>query len=348
MVFWRGAGMSDSLPPEVPPELPAFWRARPENGDASEAGHETWQSGDFVGAFTLGGEDAASAHGQAARLGIASLDPILQRHDLPPVVASLAAEALVLAALLGAALKFEGRLILQAQGDGPVPMMIAEFASEKLAPEIMHASLRIYVRTPDLARLPVPEIGRRPALDSLTGQGLMSLTIDQGPDTELYQSVTPLEGARLDECMVGFFARSVQQEALLRIASARLVDENGLESWRAAGILVQRFAGDAARPDDSEDWNRIGILFSTLSDAELVDPAVSPGDLLFRLFHEEGIALFPPRILVEACSCNEARLSAILSRFTADEIAESLTEDGTIHAKCEFCARQYRIDPRNF
>lgn len=344
MVSWRGAGMSDSLPPDPPP----FWRETPDDRNGQRIGHDAWPDSDFVGAFTLGGEGAALAHGQSARLGLTSLDPILQRHNLPPMVAGLAAEALVLAALLGAALKFEGRLILQAQGDGPVPMMIAEFASEKRGADDLPASLRIYVRAPGVARLPETAIGQRPAFDALTGQGLMTLTIDQGPDTELYQSVTPLEGARLDECMVGFFARSVQQEAMLRIAAARLVDEHGIESWRAGGVLVQRFADDTARPDDIEDWNRLGILFSTLEDAELVDPALTSADLLFRLFHEEGITLFAPRILVEACSCNEARLTAILARFTAEEIAESLTEDGTIHAKCEFCARQYRIDPGNF
>ena len=64
--------------------------------------------------------------------------------------------------------------------------------------------------------------------------------------------------------------------------------------WRAGGALMQRVAGDAARGDTAEDWNRSSILFASTRDEELIDPALGADRLLYRLFHEEGARMAKP------------------------------------------------------
>ena len=109
--------------------------------------------------------------------------------------------------------------------------------------------------------------------------------------------------------------------------------------------MIQRLAGDAARGDPEEDWHRAAILFATLTDAELTDPAL-PGDrLLYRLFHEEGVRLGAQEPVRDACPCDRERLAAVLSRYSAQDLLEFLEADGLVHARCQFCARDYRIAP---
>jgi molecular chaperone Hsp33 len=127
---------------------------------------------DFVSAFQIEGEPV---RGRIARLG-AVVDDILTRHEYPEPVANLLGEACALAALVGASLKFEGRLIIQAQGDGPVAYVVADYDTT--------GALRGYCRF-DAERVAAASAGfARPGAKSLLGDGVFIMTLDQGADTE--------------------------------------------------------------------------------------------------------------------------------------------------------------------
>lgn len=283
---------------------------------------------DAVATFTL---DGAPVRGRFARLGQAALDPILKRHDYPRPVALLLGEALTLAALVASLLKVEGVLTVQAEGDGPAPLLVAEHRSG--------GGLRGYARVADADLGALPLSPR-----DLIGAGALTLTLDQGDDTSRMQGVVPLDGDTLSACAELYFERSEQTPTRIKLAVGEELRGEGAV-WLSGGALIQRVAGDEARGFTEDDWTRAQLLFATLSDAELVDPALPIDRALYRLFHEDGVRMTDPAPLVDRCTCDKHRLAALLKRFTAEEKADLIEPDGMLHARCQFCARQYEIDP---
>ena len=275
--------------------------------------------------------------GRLVRLGPA-VDEVLTRHDYPTAVANLLGETCALAALVGNALKFEGRLIVQAQGDGPVSYVVADYDTE--------GSLRGYCRY-DAERLAAvqAETGfAAPGAQALLGQGVFIMTIDQGPDTERYQGVTPIEGETLAFCAERYFAQSEQTPTRVRLAVGQS-DAGAGPKWRAGGILLQNIAEDDARGETAEAWREAQFLFETVGEDELIDPTLTPETLLYRLFHEQGVRLFTAQPLKAFCRCNEERILTVLQSFGAAERAEMVEPDGRIHVTCEYCSRIYKVEP---
>jgi len=287
---------------------------------------------DLIAVFQIEGRPV---RGRIARLS-AVVDDILRRHDYPEPVANLLGEACVLAALVGSSLKFEGRLIVQAQGDGPVAYVVADYDTEGL--------LRGYCRY-DAERVSALQGGfSRPGAGALLGQGVFIMTIDQGPDTERYQGVTPIEGETLALCAERYFEQSEQTPTRLRLAVAQLQTDAGF-SWRAGGMMLQNVAEDEARGPTVDAWERAQALFETLGEDELVDPTLAPQTLLWRLFHEDGVRLFEPKPLQAFCRCSSERIVGVLKSFPAEERAEMVESDGVIRVTCEYCSRTYEVAP---
>ena len=107
--------------------------------------------------------------------------------------------------------------------------------------------------------------------------------------------------------------------------------------------------GDAVRPRSQVDnsWLEVQALLGTIEPAELIDPTIEPERLLYRLFHEHGVRVFPGVRVADECSCSRERIRGILEGFSAEEIADS-TEDGRIRVSCEFCSKDYEFDPAEF
>jgi molecular chaperone Hsp33 len=288
---------------------------------------------DIVSPFAL---DAAPVRGRIARLGAGALDPILRRHEYPRPVAMLLGEALTLAALIGSLLKADGRLIVQAQGSGPVNLLVAEHNG---------GGLRGYARLAQDAHSALAGANRRMPPGVLLGAGNLVMTLDQGDDRTTYQGVVELSGDTLAACAETYFRSSEQTDTCIRLAVGEVMTSDAPPLWRAGGMLLQRVAGDAARGDTGEDWRRACFLFNTVTDAELIDPALTADRLVYRLFHEEGARMGDAAPLDDRCTCDESRLTAVMRQFPADELRDLIEPDGHLHARCQFCARAYRIDP---
>lgn len=276
--------------------------------------------------------DGAPVHGCHARLGAGSLDAILRRHAYPRPVALLLGEAVALAALIAASFKHFASLTLQSQSDGLVPLLVAECRAG--------GALRGYVRLADNAAERLADgSARTPA--ELLGRGALAVTLDPGGGMAQVQGIVSLEAESLAACAEAYFQDSVQTPTRIRLAVAECVPAHNAPCWRAGGLFLQRVAGDGARGDTQDDWQRAQLLLGTLTDAELTDPALPAERLLFQLLHEEGARLAHPMPLHDHCPCDRERLAAVLSRLTAQEIAELSEADGCIHARCQFCARDY-------
>lgn len=287
---------------------------------------------DIVAPFSL---DNAPVRGRIARLGARALDPILHRHDYPRPVAMLLGEALTLAALVGSLLKTEGRLVVQAQGKGLVPLLVAEHGN---------GGLRGYARLAEGANTKLANANRLPP-GELLGAGNLVLTLDLGEDAPPFQGVVPLEGDTLAGCAETYFRVSEQTDTAIRLAVGEVISRDAPTTWRAGGVLMQRLASDQRRGDTEEDWNRASVLFATLTDHELIDPALGADRVLYRLFHEEDVRMARPSTLEDRCTCNEQRLTNVMRQFPAIELHDLIEPDGYLHARCQFCAREYLIDP---
>lgn len=287
---------------------------------------------DLAAAFQIEGWPV---RGRLVRLGQA-IDTVLSAHAYPEPVAALLGEACVLAALVGSSLKFEGRLIVQAQGDGPVRYVVADYGTD--------GALRGYCRY-DADEVAAASQGfSRPGAQTLLGGGVFIMTLDRGPDFERTQGVTPIEGESLSLCAEAYFEQSEQVPTRVRLAVGQITTD-GAPSWRAGGALIQMIAADDARGETEDAWERSRALFATLADDELIDPTVSPTTLLFRLFHEDGVRLEDARALHARCRCSRERILTTLKAFPAEERADMAEADGLIHVTCEYCASAYALAP---
>jgi molecular chaperone Hsp33 len=287
---------------------------------------------DIIAPFSL---DNAPVRGRIARLGAGALDPILRRHDYPRPVAMLLGEALTLAALVGSLLKVDGRLVVQAQGEGPAPLLVAEHSA---------GGLRGYARMAEGAADALARANRLPPAE-LLGAGNLVMTLDQGEEKPTYQGVVALAGDTLAACAESYFRASEQTDTGIRLAVGEVMSGEAPALWRAGGVLMQRVASDAARGDTEEDWARAALLFATLRDSELVDPDLPADRLLYRLFHEERVRMSQAAPLDDRCTCDAVRLTAVMRRFPSEELRDLVEPDGYLHARCQFCARSYRIAP---
>jgi molecular chaperone Hsp33 len=284
---------------------------------------------DLVAPFAI---ESRPVRGRVARLGPA-VDQILTRHDYPEPVANLLGEACALAALVGSSLKFEGRLIVQAQGAGPVAYVVADYDTD--------GALRGYCRF-DADRVAQASAGFvRPGARTLLGEGVFIMTVDPGPDMERYQGVTPIEGETLALCAETYFAQSEQVPTRVRLAVGQ-ADTGAGPGWRAGGLMLQNVAEDDIRGATEDAWTRAQAFFETVGEDELIDPTIPPETLLWRLFHEDGVRLFKAKALSGFCRCSEERVIGMLRAFPPEERADMAT-DGRIEVTCEYCSRVYAL-----
>ena len=272
--------------------------------------------------------------GRLVRLGPLA-DALLTRHENAPVVTALAGQALALVAALASALKFRGSFSLQAKGDGPVSMLLADCTEA--------GALRGYARA-DADKL-ASLLAADPAPDaaSLLGTGFLAFTVDQGGDSERYQGIVQIEGASLSEMALHYFETSEQLACEVRLASVHTD-----EGWRAAALILERVAGtggvdpDMDQDAQDESWRTALALAGTLTDSELLDDSLPSETLIWRLFSGEGVVVDRPRALAYGCRCSRQRLSGLLEGFSTDDL-DHMAVGGDIVMTCEFCNLDFRF-----
>lgn len=288
--------------------------------------------------------EQCDVRGRIVRLGPA-LDRILTRHAYPEPVAQLLAEAVLLAGTMTTALKFDGTFTLQAKGDGPVSTLVADCRTP--------GGLRGYASF-DAERLDGLELGpggTAGIVPLLLGKGYLAFTIDPaGEDMERYQGIVDLSGATLVEAAHAYFDQSEQLNARVVLSAAHRRGADGKRRWRGGSILLQQLPqqpGGLTAEERELAWEKTTALLETASASELTDPQLGHNDLLYRLFHEDGVRVFDAGALDEQCTCSQDKVRGILSTFSAEEI-DTMTEDGVISVTCQFCSAAYRFAAGDF
>ncbi len=314
---------------------------------------------DIVVPFRL---EQTEASGRVVRLG-PLVDDILTRHAYPDKVSEILGQALLLVAMFGSMIKDrqsttqvkqpnrKERFILQTQTDGPVSLIVADY--------VHPGHLRGYARF-DESRFADLDINR------LLGKGHLAMTIDRGDDTDRYQGIVALEGEGENAGLAGaanqYFAQSEQLPTYIHLAMARHFDatakkeEGDLDGWhwRGGALMVQKLTSVGGHKTDGQQssgirdedsWNRTRILAHSLKDHELLDPLLSSQELLYRLYHEDGVRVFECMKLQAACSCSSKGAERMLKGITKNERKDIIKDDGKVHITCEFCNRHYEVTP---
>jgi molecular chaperone Hsp33 len=272
-------------------------------------------------------------------------------HAFAAPVRALLGEMAAASVLMQASLKFNGALILQMQGDGPVKLAVAE-----TLPDLsFRATAKVVGDVAADARLE--------ALLNLHGQGRCAIILDpldRLPGQQPYQGVVPLHGdqreplQQLSEVLEHYMLQSEQLDTKLVLAANDEV---------AAGLLIQRLpmagsgnlAGDASRAGEglisadedqigrNEDYKRIALLAATLTAGELL--TLPPEQVMHRLFWEETLRVFEPQAPRFACRCSRDRVAGMLRGLGADEVLSLVAERGEAEVGCDFCGAMYRFDP---
>lgn len=281
--------------------------------------------------FQIDGQDI---RGRAVRMGT-TVEQILSAHDYPEPIANLLGEVLVLTALLGSIIKFDGKLTIQAKGDGIITLLVADYETP--------GKIRGYASFNGAS---LATLGKNPSMKALLGTGYLAMTIDQGADMERYQGIVELDGETIADCATKYFENSEQTPSKVKLAISR---DTMTGHWRAGGIMVQHLArgetGQARITDEDRDeaWGRIGILMDTAKPEELIDPQLTLKELLFRLYHEDGVRVYDNVSVTRNCKCSEEYIETVLSQFSAED-RKDMVKDGKVVVNCAFCNRDFLFD----
>jgi molecular chaperone Hsp33 len=293
--------------------------------------------GDFVLPFDIA---KAGVRGRLVRLDAASARA-LGAHALPEAAARVAGEMVALGALLGTALKLDGRLTIQTKGDGPLDLVTADYYG---AAENRPRGVRGYARL-DADRFAALEVKE---FDKLAGKGALAITIEPKRGGQTYQGIVELSSSGIGASAETYFAQSEQLPTVIKLAAAPLyVAGDKQPYWRAGGIMLQMTpeAAKQGAESRSDDWERLSLLLATVEDLELVDTSLAPETLLWRLFHEEEVRVQPPEPVIFRCDCDAARITQVLKSYAPQDRVGLADPDGVIRARCEFCGKTHEIGP---
>ncbi len=244
---------------------------------------------------------------------------ILATHDYPPEARQLLGQFLAGALLLSETIKFEGRLLLQARTDGPIKVLMAEANNRREVRGIV----RLDESQPLEGDFPVIFYGG-------------TLAVIMEPEKgESYQSLVPLQGDSLEECLEHYFVQSEQLNTMIRLFAD---DES------AGGFLLQQLPAQIETDKKSRErtWEHLSILAETITDNEMM--SLDHQQMVRRLFIEETIEVFAGEEVTFACSCSEQRLANSLVSLGQQELRHLFDEEPELTLTCEFCQQQYRFD----
>jgi len=260
---------------------------------------------------------------------------IQARHNYPPAVKTVLGEMVAAAALLSANLKFNGAIIMQIHGDGPVRLLVVECDSD----------LRLRATAKLSENAVVADDADLTTLLNQHGKGRFVITldpIDKMPGQQPYQGIVPLDGDDMATVIENYMLRSEQLDTRLWL---------GANDSVSRGLLLQklpRHSGkddqvkQASEADDLETWNRAVMLASTLKQEELLSTDIQT--LMNRLFWEETVRVFEPAHPQFHCSCTREKVGNMLKMLGQAEVDDALSDLGKLGINCDFCGKHYEFD----
>lgn len=258
--------------------------------------------------------DDVSVRGELVQLS-SSFQELTASKNYPGPIKKLLGELMAATCLLTATLKFEGSITVQIQGDGPVSLIVINGNHN----QIMRGTARWKENLPSES-----------SLQTLMGKGQIVITIEPEKG-ERYQGIVGLEAETLEACLEDYFARSEQLKTRLWLRSDT-IEGNSV----AGGLLLQTLPDDK---DNNDDFDHLAQLTATIKNEELFN--LDAQDVLYRLYHQENVTIFPANNVTFKCSCSRERSASAIASIPRKEVEEIIEESGKINLQCEYCGTDY-------
>ncbi len=278
--------------------------------------------------------DNAAVRGELVEISNAWRE-IQSRHDYPKAVRAVLGEMVAAAALLSANLKFDGSIVMQIHGDGPVKLLVVDCDAD------LH--LRATAKLRDGAT--VADDASVTDLLNAGGKGRFVITLDprdKVPGQQPYQGVVPLVGDNIATIIENYMLRSEQMDTKLWLAADDQVARGLLLQKLPRNSAIEGQVKQASEEEDLETWNRAVMLGQTLKQPELLSTDVAT--LLKRLFWEETIRVFDPLHPEFRCSCSREKVGNMLKMLGKEEVDSALADLGELGINCDFCGKHYGFD----
>ena len=259
--------------------------------------------------------EEADVRGESVRIGTA-LDQMLANQPYSPTLRTLLGEFAAAAVLISNNLKYTGRITLQARSEQAVSLVMVECSSRRHIRGIAQGDLAAEATNP---------------ITLLTG-GQLVLTVERDAG-QRYQGIIALDQGTLAETLEHYFSQSEQLGTRFWLTS---------DGQKSAGLMLQQLPEQIAAGDlRDEQWNTLCILTDTLQPAELM--GLTSEELLFKLYHEETVTLYPAAPILFKCRCSRERSVNAIELLAEAEREEIIAEQGHITMKCELCGETYRF-----
>ncbi len=251
---------------------------------------------------------------------------IWDKQGYPDVLKPILTDVIIMALTLSAGIKYEGIFSLQIKGDGVVGSVFADVTHDR--------KVRAYAVF-DAEKLPE----KADTLSELVGKAQMIFSVGAvGADP--YQGVVAVTQDTLVEAVSDYFRLSEQIPT--HIVFRRQGD-------KARVVMIQEMPDKpgVSEAERADVWETVQVLADSVQDAELFDENLTPDDILFRLFHANGLVVFPAQTPLFECRCYRSRMQTFLTKMKAGD-RKALYHDGIIKTTCQFCGEEYDFTPAEF
>jgi molecular chaperone Hsp33 len=251
-----------------------------------------------------------------------SYQAVLSNGEYPEVIQRLLGELVCASVLLSSILKYEGRLAIHAQSEGPIRLLVAECSDENGVRAIAHFDEESLIGCDE-----------NTPLNALITGGQLAIMI-QPTKGKQYQGIVPLSGNTLAECLEGYFEQSEQLPTRIYLAA---------DQQKAGGLLLQQLPGNPSSltEETSNQWQHITTLADTTRSQELTE--LSANTLLNRLFAEDAIRAFEVQNVNFQCRCSREKTRFALSAMERHELEDIIEKKQCIAVDCQFCTTRYEF-----
>ncbi|ODN43235.1 Hsp33 family molecular chaperone HslO [Piscirickettsia litoralis] len=244
---------------------------------------------------------------------------VIKQHNYPPFIRNLLGEALAVTTLMRNTVKFEGKITLQLQGNGPLKMLVAQCNDKLEFRGVAHFDENKVTHD----------------LKQLLGQGHCVITMEPNNSTERHQGIVALTGNTLSACIEHYFKNSEQLATRIWLAS---------NADSVSALLLQQLPHDNNQ-ESARMWEHLTTLTETITDEELL--TLDNERLLYRLFHQEQARLFPAEDVNFKCQCSKTHFITALKTLPPQECDDLLKQNGHIEMTCDYCNQQYRFSAQD-
>jgi len=236
-----------------------------------------------------------------------------QYQELSSGVQEQLGQAMASVVLLSATIKFEGAMILQAQGNGDLNTVVAHASHDRKVRGLARGNTQMEAAS----------------LSEMMGEGRLVITVEpeQG---EPYQGIVKLEGEKLADVITNYFTQSEQLETKVWLFA---------NETHAAGLFIQELP---AQESYEADWERISTLANTVTKEEML--SLDCEEMLYRLFNEEKVRVYEPESIEFKCGCSSEKIETTLVSLGKKELDSIFLERDIIEVNCEFCGKHYDFD----